>query len=74
MVLHFFVGLAILALIELEVHLIFDWCPRISLRSCREKSRVGPVLIKDDDVIAEEERVAVQRTDFDPSDDSDDAA
>ena len=59
LVLHFVVGMAILMVIELEVHLLFEWCPRISMRSCREKEKVGPVLIKDDDVIAEEDRVAV---------------
>mmetsp|Transcript_27016 Transcript_27016/g.36102 ORF Transcript_27016/g.36102 Transcript_27016/m.36102 type:complete len:110 (+) Transcript_27016:817-1146(+) len=73
LILHFFIGMSILMLIELEVHHLFDWCPRVSLRSSKSGQKVGPVLIKDDDVIAEEARVALQRTDADPSSESDDA-
>ena len=60
---HFFFGLFVLALIECEVDLLFSWCPSISFRSCRSRQSKGPVLIKDDDVIAEEARVALQRVD-----------
>ena len=35
LILHFFIGVIALACIELELHLLFDWCPRLSLRSCR---------------------------------------
>ena len=61
LIVHFVIGLIILALIELEVDKHFWWCPRISCRNCKSRDRRGPVLIKDDDVIKEEERVASQK-------------
>jgi len=36
LVLHFVIGIAILTLIELEVHHLFDWCPKIAWRSCKD--------------------------------------
>jgi hypothetical protein len=57
--LHFVVGIIILALIELEVANLFDWCPKIGCRS-RKNTLKEDDLIKDDDVFAEEERVAMQ--------------
>ena len=65
LILHSILGLFVLFLIEFEIVRIFYWCPRISLLSCKSRSKEGPVLIKDDDVIAEEERVARQKTRFD---------
>lgn len=59
LLLHFVFGLAMLTLIELEVYSLFDWCPLIGCRSVGSDRR-GPRLIKDDDVIAEERRVASQ--------------
>jgi len=59
LVLHFVVGLIILALIELEVANLFDWCPKLGCRD-RLNERREEDLIKDDDVFAEEERVAMQ--------------
>ena len=59
LILHFFVGLSILTLIELEVIQLFDWMPGFGCR-CGRTDRRGPVLIKDDDVIREEQRVAAQ--------------
>lgn len=58
LILHSIVGTLVLLLIELDIKKLFNWCPRISLRSCKARSMEGPQLIKDDDVIAEEERVA----------------
>ena len=55
---HAALGLVLLAFIELEISQIFTWCPRIGCRTCSKNERQGPVLVKDDDVIAEEERVA----------------
>ena len=59
LLMHFVFGLIVLALIELEVYTLFDWCPRLRLRS---ESRIiqSPKLVKDDDVTAEEKRVAAQ--------------
>jgi len=48
-----------LTLIELEVWVLFPWCPKIGCRSCNDRVRKGPKLIKDDDVINEERRVAI---------------
>lgn len=59
LVCHFFLGLFILTLIELEVHKHFSWCCKLGF-SLNNKLGVGPELIKDDDVIAEEMRVAQQ--------------
>lgn len=59
---HFFVGITLLALIELEAWTLFIWCPSISVRHSHSMQRRGPVLIKDDDVIEEERRVALQDT------------
>ena len=56
LVLHFFVGIIILTLIELEVYQNFTWCPKMGFKSRRENRRT-PQLPKDDDVIAEEIRV-----------------
>lgn len=53
LILHFFVGLAILTLIELEVIQLFDWMPFCGCRFGKTDRR-GPILIKDDDVIREE--------------------
>ena len=57
---HFVVGLLILTLIEFEVWLLIDWCPKPGCRSCLRNRRQGPELVQDDDVIAEEKRVAMQ--------------
>ena len=57
---HFFVGIFLLALIELEVGKYFAWCPKIGCKSSSSARRQGPQMIKDDDVIAEENRVANQ--------------
>ena len=55
---HFFIGILILALIELEVYSLFDWCPRCG---CASKKSQGEIeYVKDDDVFAEERRVAEQ--------------
>jgi len=60
LVFHCVFWLFILALIEMEVWTtLFDWCPVICFRSCTSKQRKGPTLIKDDDVIEEENRVAL---------------
>ena len=60
LVLHFFVGIILLTLIELEVIQLFDWCPKIGCKSCSNDNRQGPQMLKDDDVIAEENRVGLQ--------------
>lgn len=44
----------------MEVWKYFSWRAKFSCRSCNQKDRRGPILIKDDDVIAEENRVAMQ--------------
>jgi len=62
LVLHFVFGLILLTLIELEVYLYFDWCPKMGIRT-GDSYRRGPQLIKDDDVINEERRVAMQSDD-----------
>lgn len=59
LVAHFVLGIIMLTLIELEVYNYFDWCPMIGCRFSNESNRRGPKLIKDDDVIAEENRVAM---------------
>ena len=64
LVLHFFIGVALLIMIELEVNLLFLWCPHSGYRHGQSDHR-GPELIKDDDVIEEERRVALQETDPD---------
>jgi ATP-binding cassette, subfamily A (ABC1), member 3 len=56
---HFFVGIFLLTLIELEVYKYFSWCPGVGCRQARGRGE-GPVLIKDEDVLAEEKRVAQQ--------------
>ena len=58
MVAHFVFGMLVLWLIEMEVDQLFFWCPKVSCRSCNSRQRQGPVLVKDDDVIEEEKRVA----------------
>jgi len=57
LVLHFFFGILMLTLIELEVYQYFDWCPRLGCKSNKSNQESGPVLVKDDDVQAEEKRV-----------------
>ena len=55
---HFVVGILILALIELEVYSWFTWCPSFG---CASKKGQGEVVLPmDDDVFAEERRVAEQ--------------
>ena len=56
LVAHCVFALILLTLIELEVYAYFDWLPKIGGRSGSSRRR-GPVLPKDDDVIAEEKRV-----------------
>ena len=53
LLMHFVFNLIVLVLIELEVYTLFDWCPCIRFRSAGA-FRQGPKLIKDDDVITEE--------------------
>ena len=60
LVCHFFAGIILLTLIELEVDKYFTWCPKIGCKSSSSANRQGPQMIKDDDVIAEENRVASQ--------------
>ena len=60
LVAHFVLGIIALWLIEMEVDQLFYWIPRISIRNCKSRPRTGPVLVKDDDVIAEERRVEMQ--------------
>ena len=60
LIIHFVVGIIVLALIELEVDLLFDWVPIPGCRFSRNRDRRGPGMVKDDDVIREEERVALQ--------------
>ena len=60
LVAHFFIALFVLFLIEVEVQKLFSWMPKIRCRSRTTRERLGPVLVKDDDVIAEEKRVAGQ--------------
>lgn len=61
--LHFFFSLFILFLIEVEFHRLFYWVPKIGCRSFSRQQRLGPELVKDDDVIAEEKRVSEQQAD-----------
>jgi len=56
---HFVLGIFLLTLIELEIWQYFSWCCKIGCRSSSNQN-LGPELIKDDDVIAEEKRVAGQ--------------
>jgi hypothetical protein len=58
LLLHFFVGIILLALIELEVISVFDWMPKFGTESGRDDE--SKKLVKDDDVLFEEERVFVQ--------------
>ena len=62
LILHFLFGLMMLTLIELEIVKLFDWMPMLGCKHCKNADKRGPELIKDDDVIAEEKRVAAQRT------------
>jgi len=50
-------GIILLTLIELEVYSYFYWCPKFGCRSWGSSERRGPVLMMDDDVLAEEKRV-----------------
>ena len=61
LILHFVVGLIILTLIEMEVISLLDWCPGIGCRGSGS-ARNEVELVKDDDVFAEEQRVAMQGT------------
>ena len=61
LLMHFVFNMILLILIELEVYTLFDWCPCVRFRS-QGAYRQGPKLIKDDDVITEENRVAAQDT------------
>ena len=61
LILHFIFGVICLALIELEVANLFQWCPKFGCRS-GSAPRPHKGLIKDDDVLAEEKRVAMQGT------------
>ena len=63
LVAHCIVGVLFLVLIELEVVRFASWCPKLGFRS--SKSSQGPELIKDDDVITEEKRIASQTADRD---------
>ena len=56
---HFVVGILFLCLIELDLCQYFYWCAKPGCRS-NSKKGMGPELIKDDDVIREEQRVAMQ--------------
>lgn len=60
LVLHFVVGVLLLTLIELEVVQWLAWCPKLGCKSSGDRRRQGPKLVKDDDVIGEENRVAIQ--------------
>lgn len=60
LIIHFVLGITILALIELEVDLLFDWVPIPGCRFSGNRDRRGPGMVKDDDVIREEERVDMQ--------------
>lgn len=59
---HFVLGMILLTLIELEVYSLFDWCPKLGTRSSGGAG-AGPKLVKDDDVLNEERRVAAQSGD-----------
>lgn len=56
---HFVVGILLLCLIELDLCQYFYWCAKPGCTT-NSKKGMGPVLIKDDDVIREEHRVAMQ--------------
>ena len=62
LVIHFFVAIILLTLIELEVYSNFYWCPKFGCRSSKSQ-RKGPILMMDDDVLAEEKRVEAQTND-----------
>jgi len=56
---HFFFGIFMLTMIELELDQHLSWCPRLGCRSSNNNQQGGhPKLVKDDDVLAEEKRVA----------------
>lgn len=59
---HCVVNLFLLALIETEAYRYLDWMPFISCRFGSSEHRQGPLLVKDDDVIEEEKRVAIQES------------
>ena len=54
-----FISCIFLAMIELEIDLLFDWMPRMGCRQAKRNRRVDIKLPKDDDVSAEEKRVAM---------------
>ena len=60
LILHFVVGCIILFLIELDVGRLLNWMPRFGIECRCKKQKRGPGMVKDDDVEAEEERVANQ--------------
>ena len=59
LVCHFFLGILLLMLVELEIWQYFRWCPKSGFRFNSSWNQ-GPEMIKDDDVISEEKRVARQ--------------
>ena len=65
LLLHFFLGMFLLMLIELEVYSYFDWMPFCGFRHDSGQRRRQPHLAKDEDVIAEEKRVENQTNDSD---------
>ena len=58
LIVHFFICSTILILIELDVGQLLLWMPRPNIECRCKKQRKGPGMVKDDDVEAEEERVA----------------
>ena len=65
LLLHFFLGMFLLILIELEVYSLFDWMPFCGFRNDSGRRGRQPHLEKDEDVIAEEKRVENQSNDQD---------
>ena len=66
LVLHFIVGIFVLAVIELEIvsKVFGSWCPVLGMRSSSYVDDRNFALVKDDDVINEETRVAMQSGDI----------
>ena len=60
LIMHFIVFSIILILIELDVGQLLLWMPRLNIECRCKKQKKGPGMVKDDDVEAEEERVANQ--------------
>ena len=55
---NFFVCIFFLILIELDVRQLFLWLPSPNIECRCKKQKRGPGMVKDNDVTAEEERVA----------------